>query len=467
MSNMKNFPGYLRIFVPVISLLIILGCSVDRYPLPNYEQSRHLISDTMFIQHTKWIDLDPGAAPEDIFIDDDGHIYVAETGLGKVSVWDQALNRLPLDYAVEGVKGVCVSREEILFTVSGDSAVYAHHLQLERENVQVVVNELYLQNTISGDTVLFTPQDYLDTFSSMQMVTIYNGGDVNNYRLALMDTLDRNSEEYQRISQPHRFYTKTTAGLINNYQIDAIAPGRPGAREIIIGINEPDASFGTSSAIHRLRYSVSSIAFTDNPEEPIVYLYEFKGTTNVVLNGSGSANVLGVLGMDADAEGSIYWTQTTNGSGNFQVRRFLFALDNDSTAEWTNDASILTSEMLFRDRFNQPLDITYSSSNIYIVDNQPDGSGHRVQVFERSGNFISYCGATRVYTDTSYVVDDVEVEEVLKSWNFDQLSNPRSVAAFGNRSRDVGTGEEVVFVADEDRILMFSLSVSDADNPIE
>jgi hypothetical protein len=62
-------------------------------------------------------------------------------------------------------------------------------------------------------------------------------------------------------------------------------------------------------------------------------------------------------------------------------------------------------------------------------------------------------------------VDGIAVDTTLKVWSYDQLSDPRSVAVYGNRGDRAGTSDETVFVSDGNLIRLFSLSVSEDDLP--
>ena len=74
-----------------------------------------------------------------------------------------------------------------------------------------------------------------------------------------------------------------------------------------------------------------------------------------------------------------------------------------------------------------------------------------------------------LYVDTTVIVDGIAQDTTLKGWDYDQLQDPVSVAAFGNRSALVGNEDEIIFVADRNTqsIKLFMLSVSEEDLPGE
>jgi hypothetical protein len=105
---------------------------------------------------------------------------------------------------------------------------------------------------------------------------------------------------------------------------------------------------------------------------------------------------------------------------------------------------------------------------MFVLDHRLDGvPQHRVQVFKRNGDFLLPLGARKVLVDTTLTVGGAPVDTLLKVWRYDQLTNPRAVAVYGNRSTRAGNEDETIYVADGDRIKLFMLSVSSDQLPVQ
>jgi hypothetical protein len=445
-----------------ITLLVLAACSIDRFPLPNTGGSGGFgASDTVFLKLNRSIDLPSGATPSDLFIDDDGHIYVAESGSGRISVFDQALNELTDvgldDFHVPGVRGVCVGPEQVLFAVSGDSSLWSLNLQANRETIQFAFDGATVQLKSGGD-----PQH----ISVVEFADLVESGEIRDWDVVEVDELDIESNDFLDRLRPRVLFNRSSAFL------NAVAKGRAGHRELFLANNNR-----TTNRIERLRLVPSTVLVTENPEVPFVYLYDLlqreqggDSTEVVITAGTGRANADSLLSLDMDLNGRLYYTQFAPSVGYFKAQR----LDVETVGGkdyWSFDFTLSGKDIMDAGRFDNPVDITWTSSNMYVVERRPAPEGgvstHHVQVFKTGGDFLLPLGATRTFVDTTFQVDETVVDSVYKSWDFDQLNDPRSVAVYGNRSDRAGNSDEIVFVADEDRILMFTLSVSEDDLPVQ
>jgi len=460
---------------------------VDRFPLPEVQQGDTFgASDTTYLQLNRDIQLPANSLPADMFIDDDGHIYVALTdtvaGTAGIGIWDQALNEIGwyditeqalADSEAAGdlgipvgqimpLEGLCVSREELLLAVTGYNTLWARNLQVEREEILFAFTSITLEDPATGNP---------DTLSAAEFAgVIEEDSDVLLWTVVDIDSLALDSPELtQRLGWTALW---TGAGAT---RLSSVAPGRPGWREVHVSNNN---RFG--SRVHRIRFDPEVVLLTANPEVPAVYLYSQTEEAITIYWGTGQGTVEKVLALDADLAGNVYLTQSAPSHGYWKAQRF-YAEDQDDASFWTFDFGLQGSQFMEFGRFQDAVDITYTDANMFVLDRKEgdslfveadsawtlSSSRHQVQVYRRNGVFTLPCGASRAFVDTVLTVDGQPDTTTVKVWVYDQLEDPHSVAVYGNRSERAGTEEEFVFVADGDRIKIFTLSISADDLPVE
>ena len=497
---MKKYAGAL---IPVLLAWLLTACEVDTMSIPqtgNPDTDLGLGADTTWLKLTTSIDLAPGSAVRDVFIDDDGHIYLADSALGEVTVWDQALNNitsqvLPHPIELPGVRSLAVGPEQILFLADSTNKIYGYNLQANRLNILAAYRSMHFRTT---DSVEFD----IDALGFSELVEGYGlTGEfltdlVNHNRLGNELTLiggdTLTAAELDERLEPAVIYEKGSG-----YYLSTVAGGRAGDRELLVG-----ACRDLGDYLLRVPLVPDVILLTDNIDVPIVYLYHADEEQDEILiyQGSGAGFTFEPNALEMDASGDIY---LANLGGLFPVQRL--ALDTYGGDNWSFDGNLYGSEMVQLGRFEKAPDLTYTNDNVYIVDEV----GKSVQVFTLSGDFLYPCGASRKYydeyysnrgvlvdttlyvdglardttvalLDTTFVINSQSVDSTLmfaaelrtiKGWEYDQLSSPKSVAVFGNRSSRTAQYDETVFVADQDStgstIYLFQLSVSSDDLPTQ
>jgi hypothetical protein len=430
--------------------LILLGCSVDRFPLPDVagvEETGFGAGDSSYLLLNRQIDLPAGAAPTDMFIDDDGHIYVAESGSGRISVWDQSLAEIGAPglegFTLPGIKGLSVGPEQLLFAVAGDSSLWALNLQANRETLNWGMSRAYGVNERTG---------VADTLDAEELAAAISDRTIWNWTFSWVDSLDLQSEDFQAQLRPHVLWSGSSST-----RLQGVAHGRAGKREVFLANNNP-----VGNRINRLRLRPTGVLFTANPDVPVVYLYGFKSLEVVAYSGTGVGTVDSLLSLDADTEGSLFLTQAAPQEGYWKAQRMTVE-EFAGVDYWSFDFALQGRSLMSAEQLQDARDITYTASNMFVVDRRPAlGAGadttdtHRVQVFKRNGDFMLPLGARKVQLSPSE-----------KVWVYDQLQDPRAVAVYGNRSNRAGNEEEIVFVADGDHVKLFMLSVSTDDLPVQ
>ena len=460
--------GVLRVFVVALKstasaglLLLALGCSIDRFPLPDVSQVGETgfgAGDSSYLLLNRQIVLPAGADAADLFINDDGHIYVAEAGSGRISVWSQALVEISepglAGFYLPGVKGVAVGPEQLLYAVAGDSSLWALNLQAGRET---------LTWGLTGGVARHRQTGEIDTLDAAEIADRVADNSLSRWEFLSVDSLDLASAGFQAQLRPHLLWHGS-----GSTRLDAVARGRAGKREVFLANNNP---FG--NRINRLLFEPTAVLFTANPDVPVVYLYGNATLDNLLpaAPGTGVGTVDGLLSLDADAAGSLYLTQAAPTVGYWKAQR-LTVEEFAGVDYWSFDFGLQGRVIMSPDRFWEARDISYTATSIFVVDRRvtaipEDQPEHRVQVFKRNGDFLLPLGARKVLADTTLYVAGAPVDTLLKVWVYDQLTDPRAVAVYGNRSTRAGNEDEVVYVVDGERVKLFTLSVSADDLPVQ
>jgi hypothetical protein len=429
-----------------------LGCSVDRFPLPSVAtvaETGFGAGDSSYLLLNRQVHLPTGAAPADLFIDDDGHIYVAEAGSGRISVWDQSLMEIGapgLDgFRLPGVKGVAVGPEQLLFAVNGGNQLWAFNLQANRETLTWGLRRAAGLHPVTGA---------LDTLEAWELADAIADRSIGRWQFSWVDSLDLDSPEFRAGLEPQVLWSGSGSA-----KLDAVARGRAGKREVFVAQNNQSGG----DRLNRIRLVPSAVLFTANADVPVVYLYEARPAPEVAAySGSGAGTVDSLASVDADAEGTLHFTQHAPREGAFRAQRMTVE-EFAGVDYWSFDFGLQNRDLLDPQRFVEARDITQTRSALFVLDRRPaTGVGadtlaaHRVQVFKRNGDFLLPLGARKV-----------QLEDGEKEWVYDQLLDPRAVAVYGNRSDRAGNEDEIIYVADGDRIKLFMLSVSTSNLPVQ
>ena len=429
-----------------------LGCSVDRFPLPSVatvEETGFGAGDSSYLLLNRQIHLPAGAAPADLFIDDDGHIYVAESGSGRISVWDQSLAEIGapgLDgFRLPGVKGVAVGPEQLLFAVNGGPELWAFNLQANRETLSWGFRRAYGHNATTGAS---------DTLDAVELADAIADRSIRQWQFSWVDSVDLDSPEFLAQLEPHVLWSGSGSA-----KLDAVARGRAGKREVFLAQNNQSGG----DRLNRIRLLPSAVLFTENPDVPVVYLYEARTAPEVAAySGSGAGTVDSLASLDADAEGTLHFTQFAPLEGAFRAQRMTVE-EFAGVDYWSFDFGLQGRNLLEPDRFQEARDIAQTRSALFVLDRRPASGvagdtldAHRVHVFKRNGDFLLPLGARKV------LLEDGE-----KEWVHDQLTDPRAVAVYGNRSDRAGNEDEIIYVADGDGIKLFMLSVTTNNLPVQ
>ncbi|MCA9783667.1 MAG: hypothetical protein KDC10_05450 [Calditrichaeota bacterium] len=478
MSRIHRSTG-LRLALATGLLALVAGCGIETFSLPSLEQTgTGGLSDTTYLMLNSWIDLgSEDANPSDVFINDDGHVYVAESGSGRISVWNQALRDLnepgpgvPLGepalegFELPGVKGVTVGPEQLLFACDGGNKLWAVNLLAARENVVGAYTHFRLTHRQTGEVSEVDAAGVADLIQNNQFG-----------RYEVVPTAAYGDSALAAALVPRVFWEGS-----GNTTIDAVSRGRAGQREVFFVNNNPSGG----NRINRLRFRPEALVLLADDYSAFTYFYrpfvaadsmDFPNPAIVINQGTGQGTIEGGTSLDLDDQARLYYTQLAPSIGYFRAQRLTWE-EFAGEDYWSFDASLGNTDIMNPELFGTPSDITWSRDRIFVCDTD----NRRVQVFDHSGRFQRPCGASRVYIDTTLVFNDVPVDTVLKSWNYDQLRAPVGVAVFGNRSDRDRNSEETIFVSDDggvvsgsganevrvnDRILLFTLSLSQDDLP--
>ncbi len=488
------------ILLPVLLVWLLAACDPDTMSLPQVEHSGDttLGADTTWLKLTTNIELPLGSAVRDVFIDDDGHIYAADSALGIVRVWDQALNDITMEtfqdtLRLPGVRSLAVGPEQLLFLADGSARIYSFNLQANRLPVVAAYRDLRFSSDETGEFDL-SIEEFARVVEGYGLTGEFLVDLVQYQRLGdltLVGGTEMAPTEWVPLAGLQVLYEGGST-----YSIDAVSGGRSGHRELFYGVSKP-----AGDEISHLFLVPYAVLFTSDPDVPLVYLYEEGEEDQIGYPGTGAGSVWEPRALEVDPYGDIYLVNSTGSL--IPVQRLEWEYYGNEN--WSYDANLYEGEISALGFFSKPLDVTYTNDKILVAD-----EGARcIKVFNTSGDYLYPCGASRilepelytnrgVLTDTTLVIDGISYDTTvavldtvytidgalvdstlilaaqtrfIKSWEYDQLISPQSVAVFGNRSDRTSTYDETVFVADQDSlgstIYLFQLSISSDDLPTQ
>ncbi len=445
-----------RLVLPTLLLFLLSdfsGCARPDFGLPDLEYGGY--SDVVYNRVLPDIVLQDSSGASDIFIGEDGTVYVAETTLNRISVYDimgQPLleNGLGSLY-IDSVLSVSIDRQMNLLAVNGGNEVFLWNKLANALPVDSIWFDFWVRDTTQVDSLL--PVDVLSLIAYLDPTSTDDP-----YIL----------EDYQRAVSPEEIEDQLAMQVhemsLNTKLIDVAA--------------DPDVTqqfFATDYAQSRIfdfHLEAYGIIYTSDVLMPIMLIWRIVPEATRHHNdwGEGFGYPNKPNRIHVDRSGDYYFTNFIWTSNTFQLhktRRFVI----DDTLEYYPDADFLFYDITenpdsIRDvfynfsTFSSPKsthpsnlrrsgyvdcwDLSTTSDNIYVVDRGKKA----VHVFSSGGTFITYAGATINYTEQG------------EEYEFDQLVDPISVDFFG--------GEEVqedinalLFVLDRgaDRIVRYEKTV--------
>jgi hypothetical protein len=433
------------------SLLLVLGvvfsCARQDFDLPDLEYSGGFSSHEIYNRVQPDIMLSDSCGANDIFIGEDGTVFVAETALNRIGVYD--IMGLPLmDYGlgsllVDSVISVAVDRMMNLLAVNGSSQLFYWNQLLHTVPVDSVHYDFVLRDTTQVDSLL--PVDLIE-LGEYLFVDESDHFVLDSYQRATT------AAEVEEMLAMQVYETSQNTNLID------VSPDP----------DQPYQFFATDNARNRIfqfHFAPVGVAYSDDVLLPELLLWRIvpEATHHVVEFGTGFGYANKPNRIHVDADGDFYFSNFSDTGSDFQLHKTLRVEQGDGSFAYYPDNLFLFDDQTgdIRDlfdtlRFEDCWDMTTSSNNIFVVDRGykysiPMGKSENaiaragaVQVFSSGGEFITYAGAEIQFTE------DGEVYE------FGELIDPVSVDYFG--------GEEVeedinalLFVLDRgsDRIVRY------------
>ncbi len=417
------------------SLLLLMvwfvSCARQDFDLPDLEYSGGFSSHEIYNRVQPDITLPDSCGASDIFIGEDGTVFVAETALNRIGAYD--IMGMPLmnyglgSLLVDSVLSVAVDRMMNLLAVNGSSQLFYWNQLINTVPVDSVQYDFILRDTTHVDSLLpvdlIELGDYLFVNESDHFV-------LDSYQLATT------AAEIEALLAMQVYETSQNTNLMD------VAPDP----------DQPYQFFATDHARDRIfefHFAPVGIAYTDDVLLPQLLLWRIvpEATHHVVEYGTGFGYADKPNRIHVDSDGDFYFSNFSDTDSDFQLHKTMRVEQGDGSFAYYPDNEFLLDDQTgeIRDlfdtlRYEDCWDMTTTLNNTFVVDR----SLRAIQVFSSGGAFVTYAGAAIQFTE------DGEIYE------FGELIDPVSVDFFG--------GEEVeedinalLFVLDRgsDRIVRY------------
>jgi hypothetical protein len=417
------------------SLLIAAGCfgscARQDFDLPDLEYSGGFSSHEIYNRVQPDITLPDSCDASDIFIGEDGTVFVAETALNRIGAYD--IMGTPLqEYGlgslmVDSVLSVAVDRMMNLLAVNGSSQLFYWNQLLQTVPVDSVLYDFVLRDTTQADSLL--PVDLIE-LGEYLFVDESDHFVLESYQLAAT------AAEIEALLAMQVYETSQNTRLID------VSPDP----------DQPYQFFATDIARDRIfefHFAPVGIAYADDILLPQLLLWRIvpEATHHVVEFGTGFGYANKPNRIHVDSEGDFYFSNFSETGSDFQLHKTMRVEQGDGSFAYYPDNEFLINDQTgdIRDlfdtlRYEDCWDLTTTLNNTFVVDR----SLRAIQVFSSGGAFITYAGVAIHFTEDG------------EEYEFGELIDPVSVDFFG--------GEEVeedinalLFVLDRgsDRIVRY------------
>jgi len=337
--------------------------------------------------------------PKDIFVGDDGYLFIADSGNSRIVVLDQAGSTVAEDEygnKFQGLADINIpgkgnvqpirlgqdSKMNLLF-IDGGNQIYAWNQYYNNVGIRYVSTEVTLQHTGSGTILNSSRIDSLIYYLT------------NGYTL-VSSKRDSSEELINSILAPHIFFDGNDP---KNWEfVDDYGDTR---NTIILGLVAFGKDYGNGIYILDKRYNrIVKLKYIPKyllvmSDFSLVIGYEAVFSEVATGQGTGAGFVMEPKSINIDASGNIYFTQTGG----------VYSCHGISAGSYRTLFNPGEDDILDIGRFKSAWDVSVDSRGIiYVV----DAGSNYIQTFDNRGNFLRNIGTTIVDGDSSDVLNHPE-----------------------------------------------------------
>ncbi|MCK4579568.1 MAG: hypothetical protein KAU50_12320 [Candidatus Marinimicrobia bacterium] len=386
----------MRIAVGLALIMIITGC-LERMPLPSTEGQAldFTAGDTTYLPLSPSWGSEYGiVTPVEVSISHARHVFIADTSLNAVLVFDQAGSRIddtdstfatldfshiaddfnPIDIAIDGRLNLLV--------INGSYKVYRWNQYWNMHGIDSVASEILFKNTETGEYRWFSvDDDWILLYLNTPPWTALLDSSKYVYNRAVADSLLR----------PHLFFDMTDE---YNQQQD-----------IYYGLKAETTRFSAISAARLKDYffyaadsvndrimrarSIRTGAVKLGDGDAYFTHYSYF-VDNVATTGYGAGTVNMPVGLDVDNFGNVYYSQ-------FGKQMYVHSVSPSD--DFTTNFELHYDDIMSPEQYLNPYDVAVDSRQMIYVANT---DLREILVFKGDGSFFKKAGIEKERVDTTW-----------------------------------------------------------------
>jgi len=404
--------------------LLMLGC-VEKMTLPTAinTNTEFAAGDTTYLLvNPVWDETYGFAAPIEISIAPDGHIFVADSAASRIFVLDQSgnvlsgygdLNNLVIvdDTAISPID-VDVDQKMNVYFIDGSDRIYRWSHYWNDVGIESFASAAVFSYTATGDTIRLGHRN-------PQWFEILNHPDW------IMTSVEWSNEQtmIDSILDPHVFFE---GSWVRNTFADLYYESENNSFSGIAATLDSDNYIYAQDHHHNriIKIILERSQYIKLSNGELVWTHSGTFGQTVIAEGTGAGTVNDPLGIDVDYAGNLYYSQGGNFFAIHKVRPVV-------TGAYTVYQSVFqegSNEIMDLFRFSFPADVAVDlNQNIYVANTE----SQEIQVFDSNGQFFKKAGVEEVTVDTTMWVAygnmDVEVDTFIVKEIKGFLTSPQAV----------------------------------------
>ena len=404
--------------------LLMVGC-VEKMTLPTAinTNTEFAAGDTTYLLvNPVWDETYGFAAPIEISIAPDGHIFVADSAANRIFVLDQSgnvlsgygdLNNLVIvdDTAISPID-VDVDQKMNVYFIDGSDRIYRWSHYWNDVGIESFASAAVFSYTATGDTIRLGHRN-------PQWFEILNHPDW------IMTSVEWSNEQtmIDSILAPHVFFE---GSWVRNTFADLYYESENNNFSGITATLDSDNYIYAQDHHHNriIKIILERSQYIKLSNGELVWTHSGTFGQTVIAEGTGAGTVNDPLGIDVDYAGNLYYSQGGNFFAIHKVRPVV-------TGAYTVYQSVFqegSNEIMDLFRFSFPADVAVDlNQNIYVANTE----SQEIQVFDSNGQFFKKAGVEEVTIDTTMWVAygdmDVEVDTFIVKEIKGFLTSPQAV----------------------------------------